>query len=190
MLKSLLVFLGLALVSFTGQAVAAVGATTTFCSGIQTSSSIVGSPFTLSCAGDLSLSGGTLSDSLGIFLSSTGAMTLDNITITAPTIQFNAGTAFAITQSVALAGTNISFVAGTVNLAVGANINITPGGTLLVGGGGNVIPGGSTVISPVPEPSTYILLLMGFICLIGFQRIVSSREEHSILKVQSLFGFI
>jgi|CXWL01.1.fsa_nt_gi hypothetical protein len=238
MLKLLSVLLGLALVSFTGQAVAAVGATTTFCSGIQTSSSIVGSPFSLSCAGDLSLSGGTLSDNLGIFLSSTGAMTLDNITVTAPSISFSSGAIFSMTPSVSLSGANVSIVGSTVsmngnisvprgtlggtvsfvglppadaNLNIGAggnlsidsggnvsigsgSLNLGNGGSLVIGGGiVNLVPnwsgsvvfpgaGGLVLVSPVPEPGTYILLLMGFICLIGFQRIVSHREKFGMFQ--------
>jgi hypothetical protein len=50
--------------------------------------------------------------------------------------------------------------------------------------------GGLVLVSPVPEPGTYILLLMGLICLIGFQRIVSRREKHNILNAQSPYEFI
>jgi hypothetical protein len=82
------------------------------------------------------------------------------------------------------------------------NLNLGNGGSLVIGGGVvNLVPdwtgsvvspgaGGLVLVSPVPEPTTYILLLMGLVCLIGFQRIVSRREKHSMLNVPSLYEFI
>jgi hypothetical protein len=89
------------------------------------------------------------------------------------------------------------------NVSIGSGIlNLGNGGSLVIGGGVvNLVPncsgcvvfpgaGGLVLVSPVPEPGTYILLLMGLICLIGFQRIVSRREKHNILNAQSPYEFI
>jgi hypothetical protein len=84
-------------------------------------------------------------------------------------------------------------IGGNVSIG-GGSLNLGNGGSLVFGGGAvSLVPdltvrispgaGGNILISPVPEPSIYVSLLMGFICLIGFQRIVSRREKHSILKV-------
>lgn len=225
MLKPLLMLLGLAFVSSAGFAATGGNAPTTFCSGIQTSSSSSGSPLALSCAGDFSLSGGVLSNSVGLFLSSTGALTLDNISITAPTLSFAAGSLFSMTPSVSISAvSNVSISANTIalngtiaapggaisivsfssvfgsapsisggNLSLGSsgilgggNLSLGNGGTLLIGGGinlvpnqfmGSVVPGGTLSITPVPEPSSYITLLVGLLCFAGFQRM--SRHKKS-----------
>lgn len=110
MFKPLLVLLGLVLGSSTGYAQTVINVQDTFCSGIQPSS--LNSPLTLNCSGDFSLNGGVLADNSGIFLSAAGALTLDNITISAPTIQFDAGTSISVGGNVSLAGSNISLASG------------------------------------------------------------------------------
>lgn len=248
MLKTLLMLLGLVFVPSAGFAATGINGTTTFCSGVQTASSILGSPLTLSCTGDFALSGGTITDSLGIFLSSTGALTLDNISITAPTVSFSAGTLFSMTPSALISATNTSISAPTItmngvlaapgvtlstaspfsvpsatlsgatlstssgSLILGRNItsvyslaspppppifpisnalvdvttSLNPGGggTLTISGTGGTLVNtasggvltGTTLISPVPEPGSYLTLLLGLLCLAGLQ--LAPRARH------------
>lgn len=197
MFKPLLVLLGLVLGSSTGFAQTVVNVQDTSCSGIQSSS--LNSPLYLNCSGDFALNRGVLADNSGIFLSATGALTLDNITISAPTIQFDAGTSISVGGNVSLAGSNISLVSGAAGTTP-LLFSSSPVGNPVISSGGaagalSFTQSGSVVtmvnwqtdlspdlfvvmdepliltVNAVPEPSSYVTILAGLLCLAGFRRV-------------------
>lgn len=154
----------------------------TTCSGVQTWSTT--GPLSLNCTGDLSLNGGMLSDSASISLSSTGSMSLDNLTISAPQLTFTAGSTLWFGSGAALTTTSIS-LAANANGTTPA-ISISSGATLSVGGampvpldyGSSVLasPGnyivspnaGLLIVTPVPLPGSYVNFLVGILVIGGF----------------------
>lgn len=165
----------------------------TICSGTQTWS--MTGPLSLSCIGDLSLNGGMLSDSTSISLSSTGSMTLDNLTISAPQLMFTAGSTLWFGAGVALTATTISLAANASGTTPA--ISISSGATLSAGGatsvpldyGSSVLtsPGnysivspnaGLLIVTPVPLPSSYANFLVGILAIVGFQ--FASQRKASV----------
>lgn len=149
------------------------------CTGSQTS--------TLSCIGDFSLSGGSISADSKVLLTSSGALTLDNLTIFAPEVEFIAGSLLSLGAGVSIttnsfyasigdsstvpviaAGATISIGgevlrplgAGDISLLTGGNISIADGET------GGVI----TIAPSIPEPSSYLTMLAGLLALGGMLR--------------------
>jgi hypothetical protein len=176
-----------ALVIFSPHAFATsvVNVQSTVCSG--TESANVTGPIVISCVGDLSLYGGTLADTSSIFLSATGTLTLDSLTISAPQIQFSSGSSLTLGSGVTLVGTSVSLVgnaSGTipaVSIATGAII-LGPGssdpGPLVVSGGGflagpvgtvTITPADPISLAPVPLPAAYSNMLVGLMAMLGLQ---------------------
>lgn len=157
-----------------------VNVQSTVCSGTETVSGT--STLALSCSGDFSFSGGVLSADTSITLSALGALSLDNITVTAPDIQFIAGTSITLGNLASLVGTNVSFAAAsfgqmpTVSVGSGATLTssvgspptqiVVGGGSLTISPGGSAnLNGGTLTLSPVPEPGPWAMLLAGLACI-------------------------
>lgn len=149
------------------------------CTGSQTS--------TLSCIGDFSLSGGSISADSKVLLTSSGALTLDNLTIFAPEVEFIAGSLLSLGAGVSIttnsfytsigdsstvpviaAGATIS-IGGEVPRPLGAgDIRLLTGGSIPITNGG--VGGIITIASSIPEPNSYITMLAGLLALGGMLR--------------------
>jgi hypothetical protein len=140
----------------------------------------------LNCTGDFSLSGGSLVANSKIVLSSFGALSLEDIALTAPQIDLIAGSTISLGSGVLIA-TGVLSVSGNPG-AQSPTIAIVPGAQISIGGGefhpigpgdidvislGNVppLPGGSGSISlQTPEPGMFALMLCGLLSLGFFLR--------------------
>ncbi len=160
------------------------------CSGSQTSS--FSDALSLTCSGDFSLFGGSISADSKILLSSTGALTLDNLAITAPEVEFIAGSflslgaGVSITTNSVYAGIGNGSIPPSVSLGAtisiggevgrpldGGDIRLLPGGSNPITGGGS---GGSiTIVPSVPEPDTYVFMLAGLLLLVNALRVKNKR---------------
>lgn len=180
-----------AFLTSTAFASSVVNVQSTTCSGVQTWSAT--GPLSLNCTGDLSLNGGMLSDSTSISLSSTGLMSLDNLTISAPQLIFTAGSIW-FGPGAALTATSISLAANASGTTPA--ISIAPGATLSAGGttaplnyGSSVLaaPGnyvvspntGLPIITPVPLPSSDANFLVGILVIVGLW--FASQRKASVL---------
>jgi hypothetical protein len=164
------------------------------CSGTQTSSFL--DVLSLTCTGDLSLFGGSISADSKILISAIGALTLGNLSITAPEVEFIAGSSLSLGNGVAITANSISIYADIDNDNGSIPPFVSPGGTISIGGGvgrpregGNIQlpPGGSisitgggsggliTILPSVPEPETYVTMLAGLLALAGIARMKRHR---------------
>jgi len=160
------------------------------CSGSQTSS--FSGALSLTCSGDFSLIGGSISADSKILLSSIGALTLDNLSITAPEVEFIAGSFLSL-------GAGVSIITNSVYASIGSGStlpSVSPGATISIGGevgrpldSGNIrlLPGGSnpitgggsggsiTILPSVPEPDSYVTMLAGLLVLVNALRVKNKR---------------
>ena len=160
-------------------AITSIDINSIICTGSQTS--------TLSCIGDFSLSGGSISADSKVLLTSSGALTLDNLTIFAPEVEFIAGSLLSL-------GAGVSITSNSFYASIGDNSTvpvIAAGATISIGGevprplsAGEVRPltggsipitnggvGGIITIAPsIPEPSSYVTMLAGLLALGGMLR--------------------
>jgi hypothetical protein len=138
-------------------------------------------PLNVSCIGDLTLSGGVLSDDSSIFISTSGALILENLTINAPLVQL-------VAESV-LFGSDSSIVATSISAAANPGgttptISTAPGATITLAGftAPTPIRSDSFVLSPsgalvlsspsvtlVPVPGALANLLAGMMALFGLR---------------------
>ena len=207
-MKSLLFASALMLAAPLAGAANVMNVQSSFCSGIETISGT--SSLALSCTGDFSLIGGALAADNSITISSSGALSLDNLSISAPQLQFSAGTSITLGSLVFLVATNASFTAAaagqspTVSIGSGATLTSglgVPPAPIVAGGGAIVLsPGGSLNIggtvgpitvspvpvpAPVPEPTTTTLLLAG---LLGVAMVHSCRRSGSEARLGQVEG--
>lgn len=156
------------------------------CYGTQTTA--ISDGLSISCTGDLSLLGGSITADTQILLSSGGALTLDNLAVTAPhiqlfgsTVSIGAGVVITINSLTVTAGigggSNVPSISAGSTISIGGqeprqivigDVLLPPGGREPIIGGG---PGGSITIMPsVPEPSIYASMLIGLLVLAGIFR--------------------
>ncbi len=143
----------------------------TNCSGSLTSSLIDGASF--SCAGNLTLDGGFISSDSVINISADGDLFLDNLNLNAPIISISnlSGLLNVGSSAVIQASSMILINSEYINIAQGAKTEIlkdgkvvlTPSTNLVtnVGGDINLTSGQFSLQAPVPEPSTYLMALLG-----------------------------
>jgi len=154
------------------------------CAGSQTSSFF--GALSLTCSGDFSLIGGSISADSKILISSAGALTLDNLSITAPEVEFIAGSFLSLGAGVSI--TTNSIYAGIGNgstpplVLPGATISIDGEvGRPLNSGSIRLLPGGShpiTILPSVPEPDTYVTMLAGLLVLVGALRVKNKQTAY------------
>ena len=161
---SLMLRLLFTLIALSLNTVAYAASTATFssmsCSGSLTTSLIGDASFI--CAGDLSVTGGSIISDSKVLLKSDGMLFIDNISLNAPFIEL-----------LALNG-SVTFGNGVI-LSASSNITINSGIAPAVGDinqpilvNAPFLNGGKIVLTPsVPEPESYAMILLG-ISIIGF----------------------
>jgi hypothetical protein len=159
------------------------------CSGISTQSFL--DVLSFNCAGDLSLDGGSISANTSILLSAEGALSLNNLTLTSQDISLIGGTLVSVWLGVDINAAN------SVNISVGnvgegyLNQPVQPrggavliskdAGTLSTNTDNQVFPGGNiSLVSSVPEPSSYALLLLGLSFVILALRAKAASPQRMI----------
>ena len=174
MFRSYLLSLSLALLPSTGIAATVFAVQSIICSSTQSSS--LDGPVTLICSGDFSLNGGVLSDDNSILLSSTGALTLDNLTISAPHINLVAGSSISIGSGVSLVTSSTPSMVGAVSITVGATISLgTPSDARILtsndiaisANAGSLSPDPGDPLSLIPIPASFTLFLSGLLGIMG-----------------------
>jgi hypothetical protein len=177
------------------------------CSGTSTQSFL--DVLSFNCAGDLSLDGGSISANTSILLSATGTLGLNNLILSSQDIFLNGGSLVSVGSDVYInASKNISISSipdiadGTSGGGVGIVMNgslIAHGGNVLLNAGGDtvliskdagtlstntdnqVFPGGNiSLVSSVPEPSSYALLLLGLSFVILALRAKAASPQRMI----------
>lgn len=146
------------------------------------------------CTGDLYLIGGRISSDAAVVLHADGALFLDNLSITAPTIDlWSFGRTVTVGSGASLRGgrpagaiTDPGAGGGTLQISPGGNVSLvggggrasgsitgpTPGGgTVRISAGGDILlSGGGDIVrlaSPVPEPSAALMMCVGLLALLG-----------------------
>jgi len=132
----------LMLASFQAHAVSIVNIGSMNCSGIQTVSFF--ESVSLGCSGDFSISDGTIESDSKISITSGGSLSIDNATLSAPTIEL-------WSMDNLILGNNAIFpvlAGGTLTISVGTliDINSTNQGAMISTGRGN----GEALIVPTP----------------------------------------
>ena len=140
MSRLLSVFCFLILLPFTANATSVSSASiiNTNCSGTLTSSLLDGASF--SCAGNLTLDGGSITSDSKINISVDCDFFLDNLTLSAPNVTF-------------------SSISGALN--VGSGVIINANYSLLAANYIFIASGATFNVTAVPEPSTYVFMLLG-----------------------------
>jgi PEP-CTERM motif len=151
----------------------------TNCSGSLTSSLTDGASF--ACAGNLTLNGGFITSDSMINISADGDLFLDNINLNAPNIYLSnlSGLLSIGSSAIIQASSMIVINSNLINIAQGAKTEVlkndkvvlTPNTNLVINLGGdiNFKSGEFSIQAPVPEPSTYLMVLLG-LGLITYRR--------------------
>lgn len=147
-----------------------------------------------SCIGNFSISGGGITSDSKIVVTSGGALVLDNLSITAPFVELSSLNGQVSIGSGVLINTS-SFLA-TVGNGVTPTFTVSPSASILIGSGetariigsseilqsigiGAITPlvgGNISIIPSVPEPSTYILLVLGLLVVFGLTQGANDRQ--------------
>ena len=155
-----------------------------------------------SCIGNFSLFGGGITSDSKIVITSGGALVLDNLSITAPFVELSSLNGLVSIGSGVLMNSS-SFFATVGGETPGASIlvgsgEMAPGASILVGGGemariiGSseilqskaitpLVGGNISLISSIPEPSTYILLVLGLLVVFGLTQGVNGRQHATLV---------
>lgn len=158
------------------------------CSGTQTSS--LSDVLSLSCSGDFSLIGGNIIADSKILISSIGALTLENLSITAPEVELIAGSFLSLGSSVSITtnsiyagignGSILHYVSPSATISIGGEMNrpLDSGYILLPNSNNSVTFSGGgliTILPSVPEPDTYATMLAGLLILVCAVRLKKRR---------------
>ena len=142
-----------------------------------------------SCIGNFSLFGGGITSDSKIVITSGGALVLDNLSITAPFVELSS------LNGLVSIGSGVLMNSSSFFATVGGE---TPGASILVGGGemariiGSseilqskaitpLVGGNISLISSIPEPSTYILLVLGLLVVFGLTQGVNGRQHATLV---------
>ncbi len=190
-MKNTLLIGAMLLFPFSAHAISDIDVPIMSCSGAETSN--LTSFLSLSCAGNLSLSGGSLFSDSKIVLTATGSMTLDNLNMTAPNIDLS-GNSLVFGSGVSIDASN------SMTINAGGNgafpwITTPPWGNISIGSGNSQFNAGAgfsaysfpitsfTIYSPnisvgtVPEPDIVSMLPVGIITLTFLTR-TRRRTRH------------
>lgn len=141
-----------------------------------------------SCIGNFSLSGGGITSESKIVITSSGSLVLDNLSIVAPFVELSSQNGQLTIGNGVLINTD-SFLT-TVGDGAAPSLSLSPGASISVGSResariigsseilgsinhGAITPlvGGDISITPsVPEPSTYISMLLGLVVVFGLTK--------------------
>ncbi|GEM_PF-1517766 len=174
------------------------------CAGSQTSS--FSGALSLTCSGDFSLIGGSISADSKILISSAGTLALDNLSITAPEVEFIAGSFLSLgagvsittnsiyagigngsTPTLVLPGATIS-IDGEVGRPLNSgSIRLLPGGSHPITSGGS--DGSITILPSVPELDTYVTMLAGLLVLVGALRVKNKQHNQRVERDARNAGF-
>jgi hypothetical protein len=147
-----------------------------------------------SCIGNFSLSGGGITSESKIVITSSGSLALDNLSIVAPFVELNSQSGQLSIGNGVLINTS-SFLA-TAGVGVAPSLSLSPGASISVGSGesariigsseilgsikhGAITPlvgGDISIIPSVPEPSTYILMVLGLVVIFGLPKGVNGKR--------------
>ena len=146
----------------------------------------------MQCSGDFSLDGGSIVSDTRITITSGGALALDNLTISAPLIEFISQGTLTLGNGARINGHDLFITAGTGGsgsmLPIPQPVVIASGSAILLGNGSPGIPplplnpgtlqvinwqsfsvtsGGSlTITTAIPEPGTWLLMLAGLLAVL------------------------
>lgn len=183
MLRFLCVLLTFAFLPLSANAISTASIVITSCSGDLTTSLLDNASF--ACSGNFTLDGGFVTSDSLINISADGELFLDNLTFTAPNITFSALSGMAIGKGVVFNSGSITLVSsggavnvlGTVNVPAVGNIVLNQDPYFVINPGGNINLGSGApitvttpVLTAVPEPSTYAMMLFGIFSLASISR--------------------
>lgn len=147
---------------------------TVACSGTPTASFLDGVSY--QCTGDLLLSGGAITSDTGVVISAGGTLSIDDLIVTAPTVQFStfggaltigAGTTIDVGGSLLVGGTPAPALtvapSAAISIGSGADVRAIGGGELQIAIGTNtpILAGIVTLAPPIPEPRVYGTMVLG-----------------------------
>lgn len=179
MLRQLFITCLMAVLPIAAHATSTASIINTSCSGSLTSSLVDGASF--ACAGNLTLDGGFITSDSDINISADGDLFIDNINLMASNIYLSnlSGLLNIGSSAIIQASSMIVINSSLINIAQGAKVEVlkndkvvlTPNTNLVINLGGdiNLKSGESSIQSPVPEPTTYAMILLG-LSLIAFKR--------------------
>ncbi len=141
-----------------------------------------------SCSGNFFLSGGSISSQSKIVIAADGSLSLDRLSLTAPFVELSSLNGQVSIGNGVLINTS-SFLAAVGNVVTPTSIN-SPGASISVGSGetgriigpvevlqaithGAITPlvgGDISIASSVPEPSTYVSMLLGLLVVFGLTK--------------------
>lgn len=124
----------------------------------------------LACAGDFSLSNGVIESDTSILLSATGALKLEDITLSAPVITLNSGGSLAFGDGNAVKPVSGASSSLSINTGEGSWGTVVPGSGAIIGvvAGPHVSPGAFNLApfpGNVPEPESLPLLVAGLMAI-------------------------
>ena len=171
MLRQLFITCLVAVLPISAHATSTASIINASCSGNLTSSLIEGA--SLACAGNLTLDGGFITSDSDINISADGNLFIDNINLEASNIYLSnlSGLLNIGSSAIIQASSMIVINSSLINIAQSAKLEVlkndkvvlTPNTNLVINLGGDVNfkSGEFSIQSPVPEPTTYVMILLG-----------------------------
>lgn len=131
----------------------------------------------LDCAGDFVLSDGSVVAESQITIRSSGSLTLENLTLSAPTVELRAGTSLYLGSAVAFyASLGLTLTGGSGPGLSTVPAQTTPPSDIHIGAGGSHSqPGVIGLMSMAPEPHSYLSMLVGL--LVAFIAMTVRRRQ-------------
>lgn len=136
------------------------------CSGDQSFSAT--DTVAISCSGDLSLLGGSISADNTISIIAYGSLFLNDLTLIAPIVELSAFGSLSIGDGVSI---NTEALNADVGAARPGGITLSPGGQIAL-----IDRGDATLTPAVPEPGNALMMFAGILLLVVISRVRDGRR--------------